>query len=59
MACDCDCQMLKTINYLIRKNQELEQRVLALENKSFIDMMARRDLYHDEPECDCGCNSMK
>jgi hypothetical protein len=48
MACDCDCQMIKTIRNLIHHQTELENRLFILE-------MAMRGMDYDEEECDCGC----
>ena len=39
MACDCDCQMLRTIKYLIRKNIELEERLKEFEERFPEDFM--------------------
>jgi hypothetical protein len=31
MACDCECQMIKTIRSLVRRQRILEERILELE----------------------------
>lgn len=51
MACDCDCQMLKTIKYLIKKNKELEERVRLLENP-WTEVLDR-DVYANGGGCEC------
>lgn len=59
MACDCDCQMLKTIKQLVHKNRELEARILKLECTDFINTVANRDMHYEDEECDCGCKNSK